>query len=259
VWAVRGSRCRARGCAARVPDDRFEDLGRRDPSAAERFAELDEGDMEAERRERERRDAPAGPPRPAGRYTWVVGVAALIAVIVVAFNSLPNAGRGYQGPRKGERIPVFAAPLAGGEAEGDANVKQDAEDADATNATPACDVELPNVLTACDLFAEKPLVLALSVPASDCERQLETMEALSRERDDIQFAAVVSGRSHESAREVVERTGVTFPVAVDRDLAVFNLYRVAYCSTAVVAKGGRLLEFRANQPLSDAELERLLP
>ena len=52
--------------------------------------------MEAERKERERQ-AP-GPPRPGGRYTWVVGVAALIVIIVVAFNSLPNAGRGYRGP-----------------------------------------------------------------------------------------------------------------------------------------------------------------
>ena len=185
-------------------------------------------------------------------------MAALIVIIVVAFNSLPNAGRGYRGPEKGERLPVFAAPLATSDAEGDANVKQD-EDDDAPNDTPACDVDLPGVVTACELFEEKPLVLALAVPADDCEDQLEAMEALSRERRDLQFAAVVSGRSHETAREVVERTGVTFPVAVDRDLAVFNLYRVAYCSTAIADRGGRLREFRANNPLSAEELERMLP
>ncbi len=239
------------------PEDRFGDLGRKEPSAAERFAELDPGDMEAERKERERQ-AP-GPPRPAGRYTWVVGVAALIVIIVVAFNSLPNAGRGYRGPEEGERIPVFAAPLVMGDAEGDANVKQDADDDDTGNDTPACDVDLPEVVTACQLFEEKPLVLALTVPAGDCERQLEAMETLSRERPDLQFAAVVSGRSHETAREVVERAGVTFPVAVDPDLAVFNLYRVAYCSTAIADRGGRLREFRANDPLSAEELEEVLP
>jgi peroxiredoxin len=236
-------------------DDRFGDLGPRESTAAERFAELDPGDMEAERRERE---GPA-PPRPGGRYTWVVGVAALIVIIVVAFNSLPNAGRGYRGPEKGERLPVFAAPLATSEAEGVANIKQDENDDEAPNDTPACDVDLPGVLTACDLFEDKPLVLALTVPAGDCEDQLEAMEALSRERRDLQFAAVVSGRSHEKAQEVVERTGVTFPVAVDEDLAVFNLYRVAYCSTAIADRGGRLREFRANKPLSDEELEKMLP
>ena len=237
-------------------EDRFGDLGREEPSAAERFAELDEGDMEAERKERER-EAP-GAPRPGGRYTWVVGVAALIVIIVVAFNSLPNAGRGYRGPEKGERIPVFAAPLASSDADGDANIKQD-EDDDAANDTPACDVNLPGVITACELFEEKPLVLALVVPAGDCEDQLEAMEELSQSRRDLQFAAVISGRSHDTAREVVERTGVTFPVAVDRDLAVFNLYRVAYCSTAIADRGGTLREFRANKPLSDEELERMLP
>ena len=240
-----------------MPEDRFRDLDREEPSAAERFADLDEGDMEAERREREQ--AGPGPARPGGRYTWVVGVAALIVIIVVAFNSLPNAGRGYRGPEEGERIPVFAAPLATSDAEGDANVKQDSGDDDAANDTPACAVELPGVLTACELFEDKPLVLALTVPSGDCERQLEAMEALSRERPDVQFAAVVSGRSHDTAREVVERTGVTFPVAVDRDLAVFNLYRVAYCSTAITDRGGVLRDFRANKPLSADQLNEVLP
>lgn len=238
-------------------EDRFGDLGRDEPSAAERFAELDEGDMEAEREERERKAT--GPPRPGGRYTWVVGVAALIVIIVVAFNSLPNAGRGYRGPEEGKRIPVFAAPLAASDSEGDANVKQDADDDEAGNETPACDVDLPGVVTTCELFADKPLVLALSVPSADCERQLEAMETLSRERRDLQFAAVISGRSHDTVRDVVERTGVTFPVAVDQDLAVFNLYRVAYCSTAIADRGGRLREFRANHPLSPDELEEVLP
>ena len=213
--------------------------------------------MEQERREREEK-AP-GPPQPRGRYTWVVGIAALIVIIVVAFNSLPNAGRGYRGPKEGKQLPLWAAPDARGELDGDANVKQGSSDDDTGNDTPACDVELDDVITVCDLFAEKPLVLALSVPSADCEDQLEAMERLSGERTDLQFAAVVSGRSKDKVREVIERTGVTFPVAVDRDLAVFNLYRVAYCSTAVTAKGGVLREFRANKPLSEAALEKMLP
>jgi len=130
-----------------TPEDRFGDLGPSEPTAAERFSELDEGDMEAERRQRDR----PGPARPGGRYTWVVGVAALIVVIVVAFNSLPNAGRGYRGPAEGKRMPVFAAPLATSDVEGDANVKQDAKDKTAGNDTPACDVDLPGVVTTCDL------------------------------------------------------------------------------------------------------------
>jgi hypothetical protein len=34
---------------------------------------------------------------------------------------------------------------------------------------------------------------------------------------------------------------------------------VAYCSTAIADRGGRLREFRANNPLSAEELEEVLP
>lgn len=236
-----------------MPEDRFGDLGRPEQSAAERFAALDEGDMESERREREERSP--GPPRPAGRYTWVVGVAALIAVIVVAFNSLPNAGRGYRGPKEGQRVPVFAAPLATGDADGDTNIKQDSGDDNVDNDTAACDVAGPGVFNVCDLFADKPLVLILSAPSDECDRELEAAGSLSRAVPDVQFAATVAARSRDGAREVVDRTGVDFPVGYDKPPPIlFNLYRVAFCSTAFVARGGTLREFHANKPLTAAEL-----
>ena len=141
----------------------------------------------------------------------MVGVAALIVVIVVAINSLPNAGRGYRGPKEGNQMPLFAAPDVRGDLDGDANIKQDAGDDDAGNDTPACAVELDDVITACDLFEAKPLVLALSVPSSDCEDQLKAMERLSRDRTDVQFAAVVSGRPKAKVEEVVKRNGVDVP------------------------------------------------
>ena len=236
-------------------DDRLGDLGRPEPSAAERFAGLDEGDMEAERREREK-ESP-GPPRPAGRYTWVVGVAALIAIVVVAFNSLPNAGRGYRGPKEGERVPVFAAPLATGDAEGDTNIKQDAEDEDAGNDTPACDVRGADVFNLCDLFEERPLVLILSAPSDQCDRELEAAGRLAEELPEVQFAATIAARSRDQARDVVEETGVEFPVAFDEPPPIlFNLYRVAFCSTAFVERGGVLREFHANTPLSEDELRQ---
>ena len=71
---------------------------------------------------------------------------------------------------------------------------------------------------------------------------------------DLQFAAVISGRSRRR-RSRRPRAGSTFPVAGTSDLAVFNLYRIAYCCTAIADRGGRLREFRANNPLSDDELE----
>ena len=233
-------------------EDRFGDLGPREPSAAERFAELDERDMEEERRKRER----AGPPRPSGRYTWVVGVAALTAVIVVAFNSLPNAGRGYRGPEKGKRVPVFAAPLVTGDAEGDTNIKQSGTDDDAENETPACSVRGDDVFNLCDLFAEKPLVLVIAATSDECERELAAAARLSRAMPDVQFAASITAGSRKKAREVIEDNGITFPVAYDEPPPIlFNLYRVAFCSTAFIEQGGELRQFEANNPLSAEELE----
>ena len=235
-------------------EDRLGDLGREQPSAAERFADLDPGDMEAERRERER-EGP-GAPRPGGRYTWVVGVAALIVIIVVAFNSLPNAGRGYRGPEEGERIPVFAAPLATGDTEGDTNIKQDSEDDSVENDTPACEVRGAGIFNLCELFEEKPLVFILAASSDECERELEAAARLSAAMPGIQFAASITTGSRDDAREIIEDTGVDFPVAYDEPPPIlFNLYRVAFCSTAFVKRGGELQRFDPNNPLSASELE----
>ena len=244
------------------PEDRFGDLGPREPTAAERFAELDPGDMEAEREERERQSP--GPPRPAGRYTWVVGVAALVVVIVVAFNSLPNAGRGSRGPEEGKRIPVFAAPLLEGDLEGDTNIKQNRNDDAVDNETPACDVRGDDIFNVCELFADKPLVLVLAATSGECEEELAAAALLSQEMPEIQFAATITGNSREQARDTVRSAGVRFPVGWDEPPPVlFNLYRIAFCSTAFVERGGELREFESNNPLSEAELragaEGLLP
>ena len=107
--------CRA--SAAAVPEDRFGDLGEPRPPepetetetkragtrAGDRFADLDRTHPEEPRARQPRRLEP-------GRsYMWVVGVAGVIAIAVVAINSLPNAGRGSSGPIAGKPMPKFAA------------------------------------------------------------------------------------------------------------------------------------------------------
>ena len=234
-------------------DDRFGDLGPREPTAAERFAELDPGDMEAERKERER-EGP-GPPRPGSRYTWVVGVAALIVIIVVGVNSLSNPGRGTRGPPEGERVPVFAAPLLDSDLEGDTNIKQDRDDDTVDNETAACSVSGDDVFNVCELYAEKPLVLVLAVSSDECEDELVAAARLSQSMPELQFAATITGRSRGQAREFVDEAGITFPVGWDEPPPVlFNLYRVAFCSTAFIERGGKLHQFEANSPLDEEEL-----
>jgi hypothetical protein len=72
---------------------------------------------------------------------------------------------------------------------------------------------------------------------------------------DVQFAASITAHSRSDARRAVDAAGVSFPVAWDAPPPIlFNLYRVAFCSTAFVERGGELRQFEANNPLSAAEL-----
>jgi hypothetical protein len=56
--------------------------------------------------------------------------------------------------------------------------------------------------------------------------------------------------------KLVNERGWTFPVAVDRNLAVFNTYRVSLCATAVFAyRGGIVRTSKVEaQSWSDARL-----
>jgi hypothetical protein len=69
-----------------------------------------------------------------------------------------------------------------------------------------------------------------------------------------QFAAVVSGGSHAKVAALVRGRGWTFPVAVDRDLSVFNLYRVAVCPTTIFAFPGGKVARTSIKPLSQQQV-----
>jgi hypothetical protein len=232
-----------------VPEDRFGDLG--EPRrAGDRLADLDRTDPE-----------PTGaPPRrrePGRSYMWVVGVAGVIAIAVAGINSLGNAGGGSHGPQVGKPVPRFAAPSATGSLDGDPNVKQSAHDQGAPNKTPACAVHLPGALRSCD-YTSKPLVVTFIVPgASDCESFLDRVQRLQGRYPGVNFLAVVSGAQRDRVKKLVSDHRWTFPVAVDRNLAVFNTYRVSLCATSVFAyRGGIVRATKVEaQRWSDAQLE----
>lgn len=239
-----------------MPDseDRFGDLGARPDSATEKLADLDRRDeREAERRPPRRQE-------PGRSYMWVVGVAGVIAIAVVAINSLPNAGRGSSGPAIGKPIPRFAAPSAAGSLEGDPNVKQDRADKGAPNDTPACEVHLAGALRSCD-FTSKPLVLTFIVPgAKDCEHFVDRLQFQQSRYTGVNFLVVVSGASEDRVRSLVSDHHWTTPVAIDRNLAVFNTYRVSLCATSVFARRGGIVKSTKveAQRYSDAQLEQAI-
>ena len=232
-----------------MPDDRFSDLGPQRKSAAERFQELDERSPEPEPRK------PREPARPGGRYGWVVGVAFMVVVVVAGANALRNSGEGYRGVPGGELLPPFAAPLAvGGPDDKDVNIAP----------AQACDVRGPGVFNICDVRARQAIAMTFVANASQgCEDQLERVEAVRREFPGVAFVGVVSRRDRAEVEAVARARRVGFPMIVDRDAALFNLYGIGDCPTTVFARKGGIangsVRGRLDPARLRAELRKIAP
>ncbi len=74
----------------------------------------------------------------------------------------------------------------------------------------------------------------------------------------VNFVGVVSGANEDRVRSLVADHHWTFPVAIDRNLAVFNTYRVSLCATSVFAyRGGIVRTSKVEaQRYTGAQLER---
>jgi hypothetical protein len=235
-----------------VPDDRFGDLGPArdddDRSAADKLAELDVTRPEQEPRSPET-------PRPGGRYTWVVGVAALIAIIFGGINlARTGSGAGLNGPPVGQQLPEFAAPLVDGP-EKDANIIP--SDAD-TDDPKACEVRVPGSLNICDQWSSPVVMAFLFRRGAKCEPHFDQLERARRDFPEVRFIGVFFDRDRDAIRDVVADHSWNFPLVVDRDGAVTNLYAVGGCPTTVFAnRGGKVRETVVGE-MDDRELRRRL-
>jgi peroxiredoxin len=232
-----------------VAEDRFGDLGpeERRPTAAERLAAGDEAELAAEGRQREAK----GPPKPSSAYSWVIGIVFLIAVAVAGANALRSTGPGALGPRVGRDLPVFAAPLAAGPVDGDANVKANK---DQPGRTFACDVHEPGTLNVCDLRRRPVVMTFMFTRLANCAPELDRIQRVAGAFPQVNFVGVIVRESKKSAASLVAKHGWTFPVLMDRDGQVSNIYGIGGCPTTVFAyRGGRVRDTRLGN-LSEAQL-----
>src|SRR5215210_190118 len=226
-------------------DDRFEDLGpsgeQRRAAIGERLAERDRTHPEADGQRPSRPEAP----RPGNKYAWVVGIVLLMGIgVLLLTTTVPNSGRGVEGPPKGKPLPAFAAPLASGSLDGEANVCQRRPCPRGSGRVPACDVRGDGVVNLCEL-RRRPLVLTFVVTrGADCRPQVDRVERIRDAYPKVNFAVVMSGNSRAEAARQARRRGWKQPVAVDRDGGLVNAYGVGICPVTVfAAPGGKVVDF----------------
>jgi hypothetical protein len=232
-----------------VAEDRFGDLGGEDPkrpSAAELLAAGDEAELAAERK-LEQRNAP----KVSSAYSWVVGIAFLILIIVVAVNSIPNAGEGLRGPQPGVAMPAFAAPLATGTVDADVNIKANG---DQPGKTLACDVHVESALNGCDLRKGPSVVVFAGTRGADCLPGFDRVERVRAAFPQVKFAGILIRMKRDQAAKVVAKGGWGFPVAFDRDGQLTNVYGIGVCPATVFAKkGGKVVATKLGK-LTDAQM-----
>ncbi|MEA2135966.1 MAG: hypothetical protein QOC68_3875 [Solirubrobacteraceae bacterium] len=172
--------------------------------------------------------APGRPRPPAGtsRYTWVVGVFALVALAYITLNTLGTDAPGSRGVPNGRPLPPFAVPLALSNLDGDAQV----------DPAKACKVRGPKVLNSCQLAERGPVAIAFfAIRSKRCERQVDALERVRRRFPEVGVAAVSVRGDRARLRRLVREHRWGMPVGYDHDGAVTNAYRVAICPTITFA------------------------
>jgi thiol-disulfide isomerase/thioredoxin len=206
----------------------------------------------------------------AGRYSRFVGVV-FLAVIVIAFvTTLTGEDDGILGTdpeQRGSPLPEFAVPELLGSREGDANVYQDdcATDRrpcpEEDRVTPACKVELSEVIRVCD-FYDRPLVISFwFTRGGDCLPTQDVFDRVARRFDDrVGFLSINIRDDRDEARRIVRERGWSVPVGYDADGAVATLYRVGVCPTVAFAfPGGVLRDAKiGSEELGEEQLTREL-
>ena len=191
-----------------------------------------------------------GPPRPpagTSRYTWIVGVAALLVLAYITLNTLGTDKPGSRGIEAGKPMPPFAVPLATSDLSGDAQVDPEK----------ACGVRGPKILNSCELADRGPVVLAFFATRSKrCERQVDVLERVRRRFPDVGFAAVSVRGNRDDVRRLVRTRGWRMPVGYDHDGAVSNAYAVAVCPTITFVRRGGKVAGTSLSMLGEAALAR---
>jgi cytochrome c biogenesis protein CcmG, thiol:disulfide interchange protein DsbE len=111
-------------------------------------------------------------------------------------------------------------------------------------------------LRICD-YVNKPVVLSfLFLRGAKCEPQFDRLEQIHRQFPSVNVIGVFFERNRGKVRDAVREHGWTFPIVVDRDGAISNLYAIGGCPTTVFATRGGTVRKTVPHVMAPAELER---
>ncbi|MEV4420508.1 hypothetical protein AB0L40_11105 [Patulibacter sp. NPDC049589] len=163
---------------------------------------------------------------------WLA-VAGIALVVLAGLTTLLGGDRGPTGGdvQPGERLPVFAAPLATQPklAHDDVNLA-DADGQGERGDKAACSVTTPSAITSCALLRRGPLVLVLfSRGVAQCVDAVDELERARRRFPSLQTLAVATLGQHDDTAETVRARGWTLPVAYDRDRGLSALLGAPAC------------------------------
>jgi hypothetical protein len=184
----------------------------------------------------------------------MAGIAVLVALGWITFNTLETDGPGGGGVQAGAKLPPFAAPLATARLEGDATVARKAGGGHPA----ACDVRGREIVNSCALAERGPVVVGFYITLSGrCRKQVDVLDRVARRHPGVGFVVVAIRGSRSAVRDDVRERGWRLPVAWDRDGAVANAYAVSVCPAITLARRGgtvreTLLGVRSEDELSRA-------
>ncbi len=171
-----------------------------------------------------------GPSRGVAGARYGIYVVILAAILLIAFTVHVglSSHKGTSGIRPGTRIPPFAAPYAIGGPPGEVDIATHANDGPAGK-VPACSERGPGILNVCQLYERGPLVLALFFDAGSCAKVLAEMQRLAPSFPQVGFAAVAVKDQTSSTARLVRSKQLTFPVGVDAEGRLGQLYGMVSC------------------------------
>jgi peroxiredoxin len=177
-------------------------------------------------------------------YAVAVGIIFLAVIVFVSVNTISNKPIGLEA---GDKLPKFAAPSATGRIDRDANV----------DPAKACRVTGGDAIRICDYF-DRPLVMVVWFKrgCDTCRPQLDAAERVRKRVPGVEFIGLDVVDSKDNARKEVLEHGWRFPMAVDRDGAVSQLYGIGGGPTIIFAYPGGITSDVHLGDLDDRALER---